>query len=237
MSDEFILGLIPARGGSKGVPAKNIRLLGGKPLIEHTIAAAAGARHLSDWFVTTDSEQIAEVARRAGASVPFLRPAELATDTAKVIDAVRHAVLAYEQTNARRVTAVVLLQPTCPMRNSADIDAAIECFRAAGPGVNSLITLVRVQSGHPYYMYRRDGVRARPLFEGIASVANRQDFPEIYLREGSIYIATRQQALSGERIFDERPAVYEMPPDRAVNIDTIEDFRYAEFIMTRSVPA
>ena len=126
-----ILALIPARGGSKGIPRKNIKVLHGSPLIAYTIAAARNSRYIDDVVVTTDSDEIAKIARDYGASVPFMRPSELADDRSKTIDAVLHAVETLEDMG-RTFDAVVLLQPTSPLRTSVDIDCSIETFYSHG---------------------------------------------------------------------------------------------------------
>ena len=228
----FILGVIPARGGSKGVPGKNIRNICGRPLISYTIDAALKSKTLSDFLVSTDSFEISEIAGSYGAKVPFLRPRELATDTAKAIDAVRHALTFYEEAQGLTVDIVALLQPTNPLRTATQLDNAVRCFIEEGTK-ESLITISRVESMHPYYMYKRDGTNLSLLFEEGMKLPNRQGFPNVYMREGSIYLATRNQVLNGERIFDNSPMGYEILPEDSVNIDTWDDFKRAESMIQK----
>ena len=125
-----VLAVIPARGGSKGVPQKNIRLLAGKPLIGYTIDAARDSKELTNWIVSTDDEAIAEVARECGAEVPFIRPELLATDSAKAIPVIQHALKEMEERDGIQYDAVMMLQPTTPFRTAEDIDEAIRILRA-----------------------------------------------------------------------------------------------------------
>ena len=123
---EDILAIIPARGGSKGVPRKNIRKLGGKPLIAYTIEAALGSKYISRLIVSTDDEEIAEISHKWGADVPFLRPVEFATDTAKAIAVVKHALLEMEKLDNCEYPVIVYLEPPAPFKTSKDIDSCIE---------------------------------------------------------------------------------------------------------------
>lgn len=185
---ETVLGLIPARGGSKGIPGKNLRMLGGRPLITHTIEAALASRHLHRVIVSTDDEMIADVARGAGAEVPFLRPAQYATDMAPSI-AVAHHALAWlsVEGGGYRPDAVALLAPTSPFRTAEQIDAVIDLLWCSG--ADSACTIV-ASPVHPYYVYTRsaDGrlsfsidVPKRPL--------RRQDLPTFYAHSQAVLIS------------------------------------------------
>jgi len=158
-----ILGIIPARGGSKGVPGKNIKHLAGKPLISFSIDAAKDSS-LSKVIVSTDDEQIAAVARELGADVPFLRPDFLASDTAKSLDVSRHALLTMEKSDNLQYDAIMLLQPTTPFRTTEDINQAIELL-IANPDADSVISVVDVQGHHPARMkYLESGILIDPPF-------------------------------------------------------------------------
>ncbi len=232
MSD-FVLAVIPARAGSKGIKDKNILALAGKPLVTHTIAAALASKILDAVIVSTDSPKIAEVAAAAGASVPFLRPPELATDETPAVDALRHAVLAYEEQTGRRVGTVVLLQPTTPLRTTGDIDAALRLFRAH-PEAESLITCYNANFVHPRIMYRREeGDRVVPFLNAASQGVRRQDFEPVYVRNGAVYVTTRNLLVEHYQIVSDAPLGLVMPRDRSINIDEPLDFELAELLMER----
>lgn len=217
------VGLIPARGGSKGIPRKNIRMLGGKPLIAWTIEAALRARRLDAVVVSTEDAEIAEVARRHGAEVPFMRPAELARDDTPGIAPALHAL---EQNASWE--RLVLLQPSSPLRTTEDIDACIELAERVGaPSAASLVE----PSRHPYWMYRleQDG-RMRPLMD-VPEVANRQDLPPVYSMNGALYYA-RADWLRRTRTYVTTETIgYVMPAERSVDLDTPADWLLAEMLL------
>ena len=233
--DAAVLGLIPARGGSKGIPRKNLAPLGGKPLIAHTIEAARASGRLADYIVSTDDEEIARVARLYGAAVPFLRPPELADDTAKAQDVAAHALNTYDPVH--RFTHVLLLQPTTPFRTNEDIDNAIAL--AASRRADCVVSFTRAETHHPYYMYFVDQAqeeeeppRVRQAFDYPVGM-RRQDFPPAAYRNGAIYL-TRIAYFKKHRSFVSKDVVpYFMTPERSVNVDTPEDIAYAEFLFSR----
>lgn len=222
-----ILGIIPARGGSKGVPRKNIRPLNGKPLIAYTIEAAQQATLLHDFMVSTDDEDIAAVAKDYGADVPFLRPAELATDTARSIDAVIHVL----QNMPKAYTHVLLLQPTCPLRGPQDIDDAIRLYQELD--TDSLISVYKPESAHPYYMYMVEDHVMTPLIPDDQKPHHRQSNPPVYMLNGAIYLTDRQVILQKQSFYGDKPKAFIMPPLRSVNIDDELDFALAETILNR----
>lgn len=226
-----ILGIIPARGGSKGVPGKNIKPLAGKPLIRHSIDAALASR-LSKVIVSTDDEAIAEVARQGGADVPFTRPADLASDTAKSIDVARHALLAMEEIDQTRYDAIMLLQPTAPFRTTADINAAIEILESH-PEADSVISVVDVEAHHPARMkYLENGRLIDPPFCEAYENQNRQELQPMYIRNGAIYL-TRRETLLNNSYKGRVCMALVMPQQRSANIDTLHDFDYAEWIWNK----
>jgi CMP-N-acetylneuraminic acid synthetase len=231
MDDDLtLLGIIPARSGSKGVPDKNIREVGGKPLIAHTIEDAIGSNLLDEFLVSTDSERYAEIARNAGAPVPFIRPAELATDNAPTVDVVKHAINEFESRHEQMVDAIVLLQPTAPLRTAEDIDAAIELFLRSD--VESLITCYETVDAHPNYMYERASKNRVVAVRDQKNVPDRrQDFDPVYLRNGAVYVSTREIIFNDDRVYGERPAAYVMPQDRSVNIDEEFDLKLAQLLI------
>ena len=226
-----ILGLIPARGGSKGVPHKNQRLLAGRPLIAYTISAALASSSIHTLAVSTDSESIAKVSLESGATIPFLRPAKLATDTSPTIDTVLHALTFYEQ-EGQFFDAVCLLQPTCPLRSTKDIQEAIEAFEKCD--ADSLISVKEVpHTYNPHWVFKQK--KGTPFLE-IATgekqiISRRQDLPKAYCRDGSIYITRTSVLKKTGSLYGEKIAHYKSTNPHQVNIDTLEDWEGAELII------
>ena len=233
MSVPFLLGVIPARGGSKGVPQKNLRIAAGKSLLAHAIASARESGRLSAYLVSTDSEAIASAAAAEGAPVPFLRPAQLAADDTPMAAVLRHALEWYEREHAATVHSIVTLQPTTPMRTGEDIDAAIGRYLAHQPEADSLISVCDAGPMHPLTLYRPSGVWAEPLLPGRIQTTRRQDFERVWWRNGAIYIARRFLLVERGQVIGARPLTYEMPRERSVNIDDEADLELAEWRMGR----
>lgn len=222
-----ILALIPARGGSKGIPGKNVKEFNGRPLIAYTIAAARRSRYVDSVVVTTDDGGIAAVAREYGAEAPFLRPAELAADTSKTIDAVVHAVGAMEGLG-RPHDVVALLQPTSPLRRAEEIDGAVEAFFSHG--CLGLASVSEV-SESPVLTRRLDRSGVLHPILPLPSTVRRQDMPRFWHVDGAIYI-NRADDLTPETSLNDNPIGYVMPKLRSSDIDSIEDFLRAEEIMS-----
>ena len=224
-----ILALIPARGGSKGIPHKNIAPLAGKPLIQYSIDAARGSSYIDSVLVSTDDEEIARVARACGAEVPFLRPEALASDTAKTIDAVLHAVETLRDMG-EAFDSLVLLQPTSPLRTTAEIDGAIERFYTCG---RKAVVSVSEVSDHPILMrtieQTDDGERLKPLLQ-VSSTVRRQDMPPFYRVNGSIYVNAVEE-LSRTTSFNDNPVPYVMAKEHAIDIDEPADLKLAEWAL------
>lgn len=213
---ERVLGLITARGGSKGLPGKNIRPVQGRPLIDYTIAAGRSARSLDRLVLSTDDEAIAEVARRCGCEVPFMRPPALAADGTPSIDVVVHALQALPGFDI-----VVLLQPTSPARSAEDIDATVE--RLVASGATSCVSVCAVLES-PLWMYTQgpDG-RLQALLPG-QSASRRQDLPAVYTLNGAVYAARVPQLLQSRSFLAADTVAHLMPRERSIDIDTLEDF-------------
>lgn len=224
-----VLGLVTARGGSKGLPGKNVRPLCGKPLIVWTIDAAKEARCLDAIAVSTDDPAIAETARRAGAEVPFMRPAELAGDTASSIDVVLHAI-DFLAAAGRNFDIIVLLEPTSPLRESADIDQGVA--RLVESGAGSLVSVCRAEATHPAFMYRQDArLHLHPFLERQPTGLRRQDIEPLYFLEGTLY-ASRIDVLRLHRSFYHEDTIgYEVPKWKSLEIDDIDDFNMVEALM------
>jgi CMP-N,N'-diacetyllegionaminic acid synthase len=224
----YALGVIPARGGSKGLPGKNLRKLGALSLIGQAVASARESALLARFIVSTDSAEIAGEARRHGVEVPFLRPDELATDRAGMLPVLQHAVRWLESSTGTRPDLIVTLQPTSPFRTGAVIDATIR--KVIDTGSESAQTLVEA-SYHPFFMKTLDGDRTVALFPDAHKYVRRQDAPPVYQPSGAVYV-TRYAALmeQGHILGDDNRGVitgFEV----SVNIDTEWDFLLAELLL------
>lgn len=223
-----ILAVIPARGGSKALPRKNVAPFCGKPLIAWTIRAAQESSGVSRIVVTTDDREIADVAARHGADVPFMRPAELASDTAPGNAAVFHTLQWLEEHEHYRPGVVVLLQPTSPLRTGVDIDAALHLLeeRAA----DSVVSVAAVDH-HPQWMKTIDaGGWLRNFLDQSPSAVVRQQLSPVYRLNGAIYAARVDSLRTAGDWYTPRTAAYVMPAERSVDIDSPWDFKLAEMI-------
>ncbi len=221
-----ILGLIPARGGSKGIPRKNLALLRGRPLLAWTCEAALAAQELAAVVLSTDDDEIAGCGRRCGVRVPFLRPADLALDTTPSLPVVQHALKAMEALDGR-YDAVCLLQPTNPLRAANDIDAACTLFRAGG--ADSVVAVRPVPAHfHPFWTYLEDAEGCLVQAAGRGVVARRQDLPPAFWREGSVYVTARDTLLEHASLYGARMQPYLVPEERCGNIDTLRDLQEME---------
>lgn len=218
-----VLGLIPARGGSKGIPRKNIRLLCGKPLLAYTAEAALASARLNRVILSTEDEEIAEVGRRCGLEVPFLRPAELAADTTPTLPVVQHA-LQWLEARGERFDAVCLLQPTNPLRRPAEIDACIELLETSD--ADAVVTVLPVPAEYnPHWVYFKSDDGTLRLSTGERTpISRRQDLPPAFHREGSVYVTRRQVVMDDNSLYGKRLAACVIDPARSVNIDTDSDW-------------
>jgi CMP-N-acetylneuraminic acid synthetase len=224
-----VVAVVTARSGSKGLPGKNIRPLCGKPLVAWSIEQGLACRVVDTVVVSTDSDEIAEVARRAGARVPFLRPSTLAEDTSSSVDVLVHA-LDHLETLGEHYEYIVLLEPTSPLREVSDIVGAIE--RLHGSDAESVVGVARAESSHPAFLMRLEGGRLRPMGGIPPTALRRQDLAEeFFYLEGSIY-ASRVASLRARRSFyHERTAPWVVDRYKAVEIDELSDFVVAEALM------
>ena len=228
MTTPYALGVIPARGGSKGLPGKNLRKLGTLSLMGQAIASAREAALLASFIVSTDSPEIAEEAARHGAPVPFLRPAELATDQAGMLPVLQHAVRWLEASAGVRPELIVTLQPTSPFRTGADIDATIR--KVADTGSDSAQTLSEA-SYHPYFMKTLDGDRTVALFPDGHKYVRRQDAPPVYQPSGAVYVTRYATLMDQGHILGDDNRGLVRGFEESVNIDTEWDFLLAELLL------
>lgn len=225
-----ILALVPARGGSKGLPGKNILPLGGKPLIAWTIEAALGSRFISECIVSTDNEEIASVARAAGASVPFLRPANLADDTASSLDVVLHT-LEWAKGQGKKYDTLLLLQPTSPLRTAEDIDSALDLF--SGTNLKSCVSICETEHS-PYWAFSLDDAgRLHEILPTPEKSSRRQDLPVTYQANGALYIENLEWLLEKKTFIARETIGFVMPCIRSVDIDSALDMLVAEAILAQ----
>jgi len=229
-----ILCIIPARGGSKGVPGKNLRPLGGRPLISHTIDAARGARSVAEVVVSTEHKMIAEIAASLGAAVPFLRPPEISTDRAALIDVVRHGHDHFKA-QGRHFDGVLCLQPTAPFIKSSSIDEAAELLEKSG--CDSVTTVSEITQGHPYIAKRLETQNVITNFcdppPGV-DISSRQSRETAYFLTGGFYLRSvglvDDPAATGHALGTDSRAVC-VSEIEATDINTELDFRFAEFLL------
>lgn len=219
--------LIPARGGSKGIPRKNIKLIAGKPLIVWTIEAALRSTHLDAVVVSTDDPEIAEVARRAGAQMPFMRPSELAQDQTPGLDPVLHALDQLPQYDS-----VLLLQPTSPLRTTEDIDA---CLRLAKQHNAPSVVSVSEADTHPYWTYRLSEHQTLERMIDAAPIARRQNLPQVYALNGALYFADANWLRLNSSFVGAETLAYAMTRERSIDIDTPLDWKFAELLLKELV--
>ncbi|UED75578.1 cytidylyltransferase domain-containing protein [Brevibacillus sp. DP1.3A] len=224
IDNKTVLAIIPARGGSKGVPRKNIRELAGKPLIAWTIEAAKKSKHIDRLVVSTDDEEIAEVARKWGCEVPFIRPSALAQDDTPGIDPILHAMELLPGFDY-----IVLLQPTSPLRNTDDIDSCLE--KCINEKANACVS-VTVTDKSPFWMYQlSEEAMLEPVIDSKQPVLRRQDAPDVYVLNGAVYVASANW-LYGTRSFLQSETIgFVMPKERSYDLDTPLDFLIIETIL------
>ncbi len=227
------IATVCARGGSKGLPGKNVRVFAGKPLIAHTIAHALGCADIDAVYVSTDDESIADAARAAGAIIPYKRPAQLATDASAKLPVIEH-LLVHLEAQGERIARIVDLQPTSPLRESADITAALHARPDA-----QLVVSVGEAADNPYFnLVEQSDDGLVHLSKGNGAV-RRQDGPRVYALNGSIYVwqraALANAAVHG--LWSVTVAPYVMPRWKSVDIDTLEDFEYAQWLFDRHIAA
>ena len=231
-----VLGIITARGGSKGIPGKNLKLLAGRPLLDYSIDAANDTP-LDRLILSTEDQKIAAEARALGCEVPFMRPAELARDETPHLPVIQHAVQWLQDHEGYRADIVLTLQPTSPLRSAADIAAALRMLELSD--ADSVVSVNEVTAhAHPMRMLKLDDQGFATLFASGEPVRNRinrrQDLPKAWVMNGAIY-ACRTEVLfaAAPSLYGDRVVAYPMPPERSISIDDLEDWAEAERAIAR----
>ena len=227
MSESRILGVIPARAGSKGIVNKNIIDVGGQPLIKYTIEAALNSSMITDCIISTDSDEIASLAESLGLSAPFIRPNNLSDDKALSLPVIQHAVNFMEQKHSFHYDAVIMLQPTTPLRTSEDIDKSLSILMSEK--LDSVISVVEVEGNHPLRMKRIVNNRlVNYVDQGHEDMRPRQDLPKVYIRNGAIYATIRDILIDEDSFIGENSYPFVMSKEKSINIDTISDLHLAQ---------
>ena len=227
--NKTFLAIIPARGGSKGLPGKNIKVLCGKPLIAWSIEAGLKSKYIDEVMVTTDSKEIADIAKEYGADVPFLRPKELATDTAPTFDVIKHTIDFYKEKLKKEFDYIVLLEPTSPLREVSDIDNAIE--QLLNSYADAIVGICKTEAQNPTFLVLKDDNNYISGYNSSIKVVRRQDIPDVYFFEGTIYISKTDILLKKQTFYHEKTIGYEVPKYKSLEIDDIYDFIMVEAIM------
>ncbi|MCT4605042.1 MAG: acylneuraminate cytidylyltransferase family protein [Marinisporobacter sp.] len=231
INNKKIVAIIPARGGSKGVPKKNIKLLNNKPLIAYTIEEALKSKYIDRVIVSTDDLEIKHIAKKFGAEVPYLRPAELATDDSPTIDTVMHMVKFLKYTEKYHSEYICLLQCTSPLRTFEDIDRTIK--KMIDTGMDGAVSVCKVEV-NPYWTNVFNGDRLEYFLEEGKNITRRQDLPKIYRINGAVYVIKIESLIEMNTLEPENIAGCVMSDERSVDIDNNLDFNIAEIFMKES---
>lgn len=228
INGKTVIAIVPARSGSKGLPGKNIKPLCGKPLIAWSIDAGLGSQYVDEVMVTTDSEEIATIAAEFLASVPFIRPAELASDTVSSMDVVRHVLDFYQNNLLKAFDYTVLLEPTSPLREKEDIDRAMERL-VENRNASAIVGICKTETQNPAFLVNRD---TNGFISGYENpeipILRRQDIKDVYFFEGSIYISETATLLRKNSFYHAGTLGYELPKWKSIEIDDLDDFIMAE---------
>ncbi len=224
------LAIIPARVGSKGLPGKNIKKLCGKPLIVWSIEAGLKSKYLDEVVTSTDCQDIADISKQNGASAPFLRPGCLAGDMSTSFDAIKHAIDYYKNKLNKKFDYIVLLEPTSPLRESSDIDLAIE--NLMNSNADSIVGVGKTEDQNPAFLVSKDDKDYISGYENKDMKAlRRQDINDVYFFEGSVYISKVDTLLDKKTFYHQNTIGYEVPKYKSLEIDDMDDFIMVEAIM------
>ena len=224
-----ILGIITARGGSKGIPRKNIKKLNGIPLIGYTINAALKSKFLTKFIVSTEDSEIASISEKYGATVPFIRPMNLAGDNSKGIDVLIHALKWFKDNQNEEFDYLMVLQPTSPLRSCKDIDECIK--KIINSNADSVMSVYEMVDFSLEKLKKIEEDMILPLIKDEGHLSEqRQNLNKVYKRNGSIYL-TKTNIIMKEDLFGEISRPYIMPPELSIDINTPIDFKFTEFIL------
>ncbi len=230
IDNKKILAIIPARGGSKRVPRKNVKLLSNKPLISYTISAALKSKYIDKTIVSTDNKEIARIARQYEADIPFIRPSELAHDDSTTLSVLKHAVKFMEKSKNFKPDLVILIQPTSPLVLAEDIDMAIE--KIIETKTNSCVSVCEISERPEWMFHLSESGKIRPFLKKKNKITNSQQLPKVYRLNGAIYITRRDILIKNNIIIDEdSSSAIVMPPERSIDIDRPIDFIVAEALI------
>jgi len=230
-----VLATIPARGGSKSIPKKNIYNLGGKPLIAYTIEEALKSKYITDLIVSTDDEDIANISKQYGAQVPFIRPEDLSNDMAQSYPVVVHALEYMENLNDCEYDVHIMLQPTSPFRKAEHIDKSLELLLETT--ADTVVTVCNVGASHPLRMKKmigKENYLVNYIDQGFENMKPRQTLPDVYIRNGAVYTSTRDSLYKHKSLVGDDCRGYIMTDDESVNIDSWVDMKIAEFLVSES---
>lgn len=226
------IAIIPARGGSKRLPGKNIKLLAGKPMIAWTIEAALKSNAFDHVFVSTDDQEIVDVSKKYSAEVPFLRPAELASDNASTNDVVTHLVQWFEQKNNQQVTTIAILQPTSPLRNYQHIKDAMQLMESKAS--RAIVSVCELE--YPIQFCNKLGPKSSmDCFIKQENIKRTQDLEPYYRLNGAIYIFDRKYVGRLNELYSTGTHAFIMPTKFSIDVDTLDDFFLAEFYFERII--
>jgi CMP-N-acetylneuraminic acid synthetase len=227
-----VLGLIPARGGSKGVVRKNLRRIGGRSLIARAVEAMRGSGAVDCVLVSTEDEEIAEEARRAGAEVPFLRPPELAADDSPMVPVIEHAIARFEERRGAPIATLVFGEPTLPFRTAAHVRAAVERFRQGD--CRSVISICPLErKPHNIFVKKENGLLERYIREPREVFVRRQDMAHLCRLSSGVYVVGRDDFLSSRTLIVEPVGFTEMSATESINIDGELELMLAELVAQR----
>lgn len=226
-----ILGIIPARGGSKGIPGKNIKILGGKPLLEYTIDSALNSKSLTNCILSSDSEEIMKTGKKLGINVPFVRPHEFAADDTPSLEVLKHALSFFVENN-KYFDAICLLQPTTPFRENGLIDKAIEEFEKGG--FDSLLSVREVpHEFNPHWTFEERNGKLQIATGEKEIISRRQELPKAYHRDGAIYLTKTEVILDSNSLLGSKIGFIDTTDQDYVNLDSMEDWKKAEEILKK----
>lgn len=227
-----MLAIVPARGGSKDLPKKNILLLCGKPLIVYTIEEARKSKFIDRIILSTDDLEIAKIAKEYGIEVPFMRPEQLALDNALAIDNYIYSIERINSEENNQIEEFVVLQPTSPLRTGVDIDNAIQIFKEKN--ADSVISLI--ESLHPPFWSKKISKEGKitEYYDIKIENKNRQDFEKAYMPNGAIFVLKYSLLKEKYSYYSENTYPYIMPRERSIDIDDLLDFKFAEFLMRKN---